>query len=155
MAETQALSAAPDAIVERAWVVAVGASAGGLEPLERFFAAVHGPTQAAFVVIQHLAPDHRSMMSELLARHAHLPVREAVAGESLEADHIYLMPPGILMTIEHERLVFAPRPLHGVALPIDAFFRSLAGEGAARSIGVVLSGSGSDGAAGAAVLRAA
>jgi two-component system CheB/CheR fusion protein len=150
------LPAAPvDPVSDRVWVVAVGASAGGLESLERFFSAVQGRTHAAFVVIQHLAPDHRSMMPELLARHAHLPVREAVAGDVLEADHIYLMPPGIVMTLEHERLVFAPRPLHGIALPIDAFFRSLAGEGAARSIGIVLSGSGSDGAAGAAALRAA
>ena len=137
------------------WVIAVGASAGGLEPLQRFFACTQAPTRAAYVVIQHLAPDHRSMMSELLGRHAHLPVREAVAGEALKQDHIYLMPAGILMTIEHERLVFAPRPLQGISLPIDAFFRSLSGEGAEHAIGVVLSGSGSDGTAGAVSLRGA
>lgn len=140
---------------EQSWIVAVGASAGGLEPLQQFFSGMRAPTRAAFVVIQHLAPDHRSMMTELLGRHAHLPVSEAVAGESLADDHIYLMPPGILMTIEHEQLVFAPRPLKGVPLPIDTFFRSLCGEGASRCIGVVLSGSGSDGAAGAMALRAA
>jgi len=138
-----------------AWIVAVGASAGGLEALQRFFAAVQAPTQAAFVVIQHLAPDHRSMMTELLARHTALPVREARAGESLVADHIYLMPPGVLMTIVHDLLVFEPRPQHGVSLPIDQFLRSLAESLAERSIGVVLSGSGSDGSAGAAALRAA
>ncbi|MBL8330080.1 MAG: PAS domain-containing protein [Rubrivivax sp.] len=136
------------------WVIAVGASAGGLEALQRFFGAVQPPTQAAFVVIQHLAPDHRSMMAELLARHTQVPVREAVAGESLEADHIYLMPPGVLMTLEEEHLVFAPRPLQGVSLPVDQFFRSLARSLPERSIGVVLSGSGSDGASGAAALRA-
>jgi len=137
------------------WIVAVGASAGGLEALQRFFAAVHAPTQAVFVVIQHLSPDHRSMMGELLSRHSSLPVQEAVAGEALKIDHIYLMPPGVVMTIEQERLVFEPRPLHGVSLPIDLFFRSLAAAGAAHGIGVVLSGSGSDGSSGAAVLRAA
>ena len=140
---------------DKPWLVALGASAGGLEALQRFFGALVLPTQAAFVVIQHLSPDHRSMMSELLARHTPLPVREAVAGESLEVDHIYLMPAGVLMTIEREHLVFTPRPLRGVSLPIDLFFRSLAGAGAERCIGVVLSGSGSDGASGAAALRAA
>ena len=102
-----------------------------LEALQRFFGALAPPTQAAFVVIQHLSPDHRSMMPELLARHTSLPVREAVAGESLEVDHIYLMPAGVLMTIEREHLVFTPRPLRGVSLPIDLFFRSLAGASAA------------------------
>ncbi|MDT7834005.1 CheR family methyltransferase [Aquabacterium sp. OR-4] len=135
------------------WIVAVGASAGGLEALQQFFGALRLPTQAAFVVIQHLAPDHRSMMSELLARCTTLPVQEALAGESLQADRVYLMPPGVLMTIAHQQLVFAPRPEHGVSLPIDAFFRSLAATLADRSVGVVLSGSGSDGSVGAAALR--
>ena len=152
---TQAEQARPLAESEGPWLVALGASAGGLEALQRFFSRLTPPTQAAFVVIQHLSPDHRSMMSELLARHTTLPVREAVAGESLEVDHIYLMPAGVLMTIEQEHLVFTPRPLRGVSLPIDQFFRSLAGAAANHCIGVVLSGSGSDGASGAATLRAA
>jgi two-component system CheB/CheR fusion protein len=153
---TQAAASEPSPPVhEQPWLVALGASAGGLEALQRFFSALTPPTQAAFVVIQHLSPDHRSMMSELLARHTTLPVREAVAGESLEVDHIYLMPAGVLMTIEQEHLVFTPRPLRGVSLPIDLFFRSLAGASAERCIGLVLSGSGSDGATGAAALRAA
>ena len=150
--KTPLLLGRPDA---QPWIVAVGASAGGLEALQRFFSAVHAPSHAVFVVIQHLSPDHRSMMSELLARHSELPVTEAVAGATLETDHVYLMPPGVLMTIEQERLVFEPRPLHGVSLPIDLFFRSLAAANPAHGIGVVLSGSGSDGSAGAAVLRAA
>ena len=82
-------------------------------------------------------------------------MHEAVAGERLLADHIYLMPPGVLMTIVHEQLVFEPRPQHGVPLPIDQFLRSLGTGLANHSIGVVLSGSGSDGSAGAAALRAA
>lgn len=137
------------------WVVAVGASAGGLEALQRFFAAVQMPTQAAFVVIQHLAPDHRSMMDELLARHTALPVHEAVVGQSLAPDQVYLMPPGVLMTLVRDQLVFEPRPQHGVSLPIDQFMRSLAASVPERAIGVVLSGSGSDGSMGAAALRAA
>jgi two-component system CheB/CheR fusion protein len=136
------------------WIVAIGASAGGLEALQRFFGGLRLPTQAAFVVIQHLAPDHRSMMTELLSRHTVLPVREARAGDALEADNVYLMPPGVLMTLRDDHLEFAPRPEHGVSLPIDQFFRSLARTRPDRSIGVVLSGSGSDGASGAADLRA-
>jgi two-component system CheB/CheR fusion protein len=136
------------------WVVAIGASAGGLEALQRFFGGLRLPTHAAFVVIQHLAPDHRSMMTELLSRHTVLPVREARAGDALEADNVYLMPPGVLMTLRDDHLEFVPRPEHGVSLPIDQFFRSLARARPERSIGVVLSGSGSDGAAGAADLRA-
>jgi two-component system, chemotaxis family, CheB/CheR fusion protein len=139
----------------RPWIVAVGASAGGLEALQRFFGAVRAPTQAVFVVIQHLAPDHRSMMPELLARHCALPVQEALAGVRLEPDRVYLMPPGVSMTIAQDVLVFEPRPQHGLSLPIDQFLRSLASTLAERSIGVVLSGSGSDGAAGAATLREA
>lgn len=147
--------ARPVADETRPWIVAVGASAGGLEALQRFFGALHGTTGAAFVVIQHLSPDHRSMMAELLARHTTLPVHEAAAGESLQAERVYLMPPGVLMTIEHAQLVFAPRPLQGLSLPIDAFLHSLAGSMAEQSIGVILSGSGSDGSGGAAALRAA
>ena len=118
---TQAEQARPLSESEGPWLVALGASAGGLEALQRFFSRLAPPTQAAFVVIQHLSPDHRSMMSELLARHTTLPVREAVAGESLAVDHIYLMPAGVLMTIEEEHLVFTPRPLRGVSLPIDQY----------------------------------
>jgi two-component system, chemotaxis family, CheB/CheR fusion protein len=137
------------------WVVVVGASAGGLEALQRFFGSVQSPAPAAFVVIQHLAPDYRSMMSELLGRHSALPVHEATAGEVLLPEHIYLMPPGVLMTVEDEHLQFSPRPERGVSLPIDRFLQSLASTIPARSVAVVLSGSGSDGAVGCAALRAA
>jgi len=139
----------------RPWIVAVGASAGGLEALQRFFGAIKGPTRAAFIVIQHLAPDHRSMMAELLARHTTMPVQEAVSGDSLQADRVYLMPSGVLMSIEQARLVFVPRPVQGLSLPIDVFLHSLALSKADRSIGIILSGSGSDGSAGAVSLRTA
>jgi two-component system CheB/CheR fusion protein len=139
--------------IKDTWIVAIGASAGGLEALQRFFGGVRAPTKSAFVVIQHLAPDHRSMMTELLARHTTLPVREAAQGDELEPENVYLMPPGVLMTLEDDQLRFSPRPEHGVSLPIDHFFRSLADAHASHAIGVVLSGSGSDGAAGAAELR--
>lgn len=137
------------------WVVAVGASAGGLEALRQFFGQISAPTRAAFVVVQHLSPDHRSMMSELLGRGTTLPVHEAQAGEPLRADRVFVMPPGVLMTLEQGQLAFSPRPEHGVSLPIDAFLQSLSGPLADRCIAVILSGSGSDGAQGCAALRAA
>jgi len=146
---------APD-VAARPWLVVVGASAGGLEALQAFFGALEAPTNACFVVIQHLAPDHRSLMGELLARHTALAVQEATAGRVLQPDHVYLMPPGVLMTLEGEGLAFAPRPHGGVSLPIDHFLHSAAQHVSERgTVAVVLSGSGSDGAAGAAALRAA
>jgi two-component system CheB/CheR fusion protein len=140
---------------QRPWVVAVGASAGGLEALQQFFADLPALSGAAFVVIQHLAPDHKSLMAELLTRHTALKVITAVEGMALEADVVCLMPPGVSMSMEGRTLHLAPRPSQGLALPIDQFFQSMATHLAERSIGVVLSGSGSDGSLGAAALRAA
>ncbi len=137
------------------WVVAVGASAGGLEALQRSFAGIVVPTHAAFVVLQHLSADHKSMMLELLGRHTSLPVRTAQAHEPLLNDNIYLLPAGVMMTLDHEHLAFAPKPAQGVSLPIDLFFRSLAESYGGHAVAVVLSGSGSDGAVGAAAVRAA
>ncbi|MEN9891475.1 MAG: hypothetical protein RLY78_1770 [Pseudomonadota bacterium] len=145
--------AAEEAATAMPWIVVVGASAGGLEALQRYFEAITPPTQAAFVIIQHLAPDHRSMMPELLSRHCCLPVHQAEAGEGLLADRVYLMPPGVLMTLEREQLAFAPRPRHGVSLPIDQFLSTLDAALAPRTLAVILSGSGSDGSQGARVLR--
>jgi two-component system CheB/CheR fusion protein len=141
--------------LSRPWLVAVGASAGGLEALQRFFGGIKRPSQAAFIVLQHLAPDHRSLMCELLSPHCDLPIQEAIDGQLLEADHVYLMPSGVTMTFADERLIFEPRPTRGVSLPIDVFLRSLSEQAAERSVGIVLSGSGSDGSIGAAALRAA
>ena len=93
------------------WVVAVGASAGGLEPLQQFFSGIRAPSEAAFVVIQHLAPDHRSMMAELLGRHAHLPVREAVAGEALPSVWSVFFVPSTSMVMT---CVSVPAPVTGL-----------------------------------------
>lgn len=153
-ADTAVLDGADVAL--RPWLVVVGASAGGLEALQAFFGALEAPTNACFVVIQHLAPDHRSLMGELLARHTALAVQEATAGQTLRPDQVVLMPPGVLMTLEGDALAFAPRPHGGVSLPIDHFLQSAALQAGERgTLAVVLSGSGSDGAAGAAALRVA
>lgn len=143
-------AAADDAATEGfdGYLVAVGASAGGLDALERFFAALPADTGAAFVVIQHLSPDHKSMMDNLLARHTKMPVQVATHGMALAPDRVYLIPPATQMTLAAGRLQLAPKPEHGLSLPIDVFFRSMAEQVGPRGVAIVLSGTGSDGARG-------
>ncbi|MFO0773661.1 MAG: chemotaxis protein CheB [Nitrospiraceae bacterium] len=128
-------------------IVAIGASAGGLAALERFFTALPPQPGAAFVVIQHLSPDYPSHMQELLSRHTDMPIRLAQHGELLLADRCYLIPPGKQLTQEANRLVVEARsdvPLHQ---PIDHFFRSVSSYGHRAAV-VVLTGTGSDGSRG-------
>ena len=130
-------------------VVGVGASAGGLESLERLFSHLPPTTGMAFVVLQHLSPDFKSLMDELLARRTAMPVRLAEHEMPVEPDSVYLLPPMKEMVIRDRRLVLSDRdPRHGLAMPIDHFFRSLAHDLGERAIAVVLSGSGSDGSRG-------
>jgi two-component system CheB/CheR fusion protein len=108
-------------------VVGIGASAGGLEALEAFFDNVPRVTGMAFVVIQHLSPDFKSLMAELLARHTDLPIRLVEDGMRVEADHVYLIPPKKEMIISGGRLLLSERDRQQeLTLPIDVFFRSLA-----------------------------
>ena len=144
---------APAAAQLESHVVAIGASAGGLDALERFFAALPVDTNAAFVVIQHLSPDHKSMMDNLLARHTKMPVRVATHGMPLEPNCVFLIPPATQMTLAGARLQLAPKPEHGLSLPIDVFFRSMAEQVGPRAVAIVLSGTGSDGARGAPVVN--
>ena len=130
-------------------IVAIGASAGGLESLERLFSHLPTDTGMAFVVLQHLSPDFKSLMNELLARRTALPIRQAEHEMAVEPDTIYLLPPMKEMIIKGRRLLLSDRdPRHGLALPIDHFFRSLAQDAGERGVAVVLSGSGSDGSRG-------
>jgi len=128
------------------FIAGIGASAGGLEPLEDFFRNAVPDSGIAYVVVQHLSPEFESLMGELLARKTDLPIQRAESGMPIEADHIYLISPKKDMTVEDDRLILVDRddtePLH---LPIDTFFRSLASNVGQRAIAVVLSGSGSDG----------
>jgi two-component system CheB/CheR fusion protein len=131
------------------YVVGVGASAGGLEALQRLFEHMPRTGGFAFVVIQHLSPDFRSLMDELLSPHTELRVVRAEDGVEVEADTVYLMPAKHEMTISGGRLCLTERdPSKGLSLPIDAFFRSLAEDAGSRAIAVVLSGTGSDGSRG-------
>jgi len=131
------------------FVVGIGASAGGLESLEHFFANVPHDSGMAFVVIQHLSPDFKSMMDELLARHTNIPIHRAEEGVTVEPNNIYLLPRKKEMIISQGRLHLADKdPSQGLTLPIDHFFRSLAQDCGPKSIAVVLSGTGSDGSRG-------
>ena len=130
-------------------VAGVGASAGGLEALERLFARMPTDTGIAFVVVQHLAPDFESMMDELLARKTKLPVQRVTDGMRLCPDQVYVIPPGKEMIVSSGRLLLADKPREAqVSSLIDLFFRSLARDAGERAIGIVLSGGGTDGAAG-------
>jgi two-component system CheB/CheR fusion protein len=123
----------------------VGASAGGLEALEAFFGGMPATTGMAFVVVQHLSPDYKSLMVELLSKHTRMPVRRADEEVVVEPDTVYLIPPKKNLEIEHGHLKLTDKGHVGVNLPIDIFFRSLAEDQAERGIGVILSGTGTDG----------
>ena len=137
-------------------VVAIGASAGGLEALEVFFANIASDCAAAFVVIQHLSPDFESHMGQLIQRTTVMPVHTITDGMGVSPGNVYVMPPGVAMTIVDDtlRLTRRVRDFDGLH-PIDEFFRSLAKNSAERAMAVILSGTGSDGTAGADEVRRA
>ncbi|MCA2985552.1 chemotaxis protein CheB [Gemmatimonas sp.] len=136
-------------------VCAIGASAGGLEALQQFFDNADPNRGISYVVVQHLSPDHKSLMVELLRRHTTLKVVRAQDGMRIEPDTVYLNPPKTNLTIEGGVLRMAEQPVgHGLHLPIDVFFASLALAMGEHAVGVVLSGTGSDGTRGARELKA-
>ncbi|MGQ9830978.1 MAG: chemotaxis protein CheB [Thermochromatium sp.] len=135
------------------YVVAIGASAGGLDALERFFQGLPADMDAAYVVVQHLSPDHKSMMANLLARHTPMPVVTVEHDMRIEVNRVHLIPPASLMTISGDVLRLSPKNPRGLTLPIDLFFSSLAKEFGDHAIGVILSGTGSDGTRGAVAIN--
>jgi two-component system CheB/CheR fusion protein len=129
-------------------VVGIGASAGGIEAAKQFFRAMPNHSGMAFVLIQHLDPTHESMMPDLIGRFTGMAVHEAVEGMQIEPDCVYIIPPDKILTIEDDRLhtqKFGQR--RGMRTPIDEFFRSLAKRGK-KAVGIVLSGTASDGTQG-------
>src|SRR5688572_26841352 len=133
----------------RLQVVGIGASAGGLESLEQFFANLPPNSGMAFVVVQHLSPDFRSMMDELLSRHSDMPVQLAEHEVEIQPNHVYLLPPKKEMVIRNRRLLLSDKErTHGLTLPIDTFLRSLAQDIGRDAVAIILSGSGSDGSRG-------
>lgn len=135
--------------VEPTHYVGIGASAGGLEAIESFFMNMPHQSSLAFIVVQHLSPDYKSLMVELLSKKTEMKVLRAEDGMRVLSDHVYLIPPKNNLTIFHGKLILKEQPEgHGINLPIDIFFRSLAEDCAERAIAVVLSGTGSDGTRG-------
>ncbi len=131
------------------YIVGIGASAGGLEALERFFGSMPLGDRAAFVVIQHLSPDFKSLMGEILARQTQMPVNRVEDGMEILPGNIYLIPPKKEMTIADGHLRLTDRePARTMEMPIDIFFRSLAADVGDHAIGIILSGTGSDGTRG-------
>ncbi len=130
-------------------VVGIGASAGGLEALEIFLKNVPAECGIAFVIVQHLDPTHKGIMVELLQRVTAIPVVQVSDRLRIEPDHVYVIPPNKDMSLLHGILhLLDPVEPRGLRLPIDFFFRSLADDLQQQSIGVILSGMGSDGTLG-------
>ncbi len=136
-------------------VVGIGASAGGLEAFRELLEALPNDTGMAFVLVSHLSKTYKSMLSELLSKATHMPVAEARGQTPLLPNHIYVIPPNTTLAMEDGGLVTQPirdESRHG--LVIDAFFRSLAEHRKSQAIGVVLSGTGTDGTLGLAAIKA-
>lgn len=134
-------------------VIGIGASAGGLEALQQFFGYIPPNSGLSFVVVQHLSPDYKSLMADILGKHTEMPVYQAESGMAVEPDTVYLIPPKKFMTIQGGKLIlsdFAQGPLNH---PIDIFFASLAEEKKEHSIVVVLSGTGTDGTNGVKLVK--
>ena len=130
-------------------VVGIGASAGGLEALELFLQNVPTGSGMAFVIVQHLDPTHKGIMVELLQRATAMKVVQVRDRMTVAPDQVYVIPPNRDMSILHGTLhLFDPVAPRGLRLPIDFFFRSLADDLQDKSIGVILSGMGSDGTLG-------
>ena len=137
-------------------VVGIGASAGGLEAYTELLHNLPEKTGMAFVLVQHLDPKHQSGLQEILARTTGVPVTEVTHGTKAQPDHVYVIPPNTDLSITGGILQLSGRTLvHGQHMPIDHFFRSLAKDAGQRAIGVVLSGTASDGTEGCRAIKAA
>jgi two-component system CheB/CheR fusion protein len=135
-------------------IVGIGASAGGLEALDEFLKHLPADSPLALVVIQHLAPTLPGMMVELLQRSTQMKVLQATDRQAVKPGHIYVIPPGMDLSILRGRLfLFPPSEPHGRRLPIDFFFHSLAQDLAALAIGMIFSGMGSDGLRGSKAIK--
>ena len=135
-------------------IVGIGASAGGLEAFKSFFNNTPPDTGMAFVLVQHLSPDHKSMLTELLARTTAMDVIEVVDDMQVEPNCVFIIPPDATLTIRDGRLKVArPAPPRDRRRPIDTFFQSLAEDQGENAICIILSGTGSDGSLGVAAIK--
>ena len=137
-------------------IVGVGASAGGLEAFTQLLQHLPADTGMAFVLIQHLAPTHPSLLTTILAKVTVMPVAEAEEGMSVKPDRVYVIPPNFDLVLVGNRLRLSVREkIHGKYLPVDRFLKSLATQRQNRAIAVILSGADGDGAMGLAAVKAA
>ncbi|HSF45822.1 MAG TPA: CheR family methyltransferase, partial [Chitinophagaceae bacterium] len=147
--ESRILKAEVKNTTNQQYLIGVGASAGGLEAINDFFDNMPAETGFSFVVVQHLSPDHKSMMAELLSKHTQMPVFEAEDGVIPQPNSIYLIPVKQRITIKHGKLRLEEKLRdHQPNNAIDLFFQSLAADRKDKAVGVVLSGTGSDGTLG-------
>ncbi|MCG9970390.1 CheR family methyltransferase [Christiangramia crocea] len=141
-------------LAEQTRIIAVGASAGGLEALKKFFKNISADDENAYVVIQHLSPDYKSMMGELLKKNTNLPIIQITNQMKVKPGHIYLIPPANNLILEDDILLLQEKPKTQILnLPIDLFFESMARQRKERAIGVILSGTGSDGTRGVRAIK--
>ncbi len=129
-------------------VIGIGASAGGLEPLETFFENIDEKAGFAYVVIQHLAPNHKSLMDELLARHTKLPISIIKQGTVIQPNAIYLNPPKKIVEIKENLISLNDKEENQLSFPISYFFQSLSEAKEDNCAAIILSGTGSDGSEG-------
>ena len=135
-------------------IVGIGASAGGLEAFEKFFTAMPADSGMAFVLVQHLDPTHQSLTAQLLGRRTAMPVIEVEDRMPVEANHVYIIPPNTSLTISGGVLHLSEPVLQrGLRMPIDHFLRSLADAQHEKAIGIILSGTGTDGTLGVRAIK--
>src|SRR6202012_95064 len=135
-------------------IVGIGASAGGLAAFRSFFADMPADIGMAFILVQPLAPDHQSMLVELLRPHILMPIVEAHDRIEVEKNHVYVIPPDATLTMEGLVLrVDTPAPARQYRRPIDTFFSSLAEAQGDCAVGIILSGVGSDGSLGVQAIK--
>ena len=133
-------------------IVGISASAGGLEAIRELLENIPEQSGMAFVIVQHLAESQASLLTEILSRYTKIPVQKVKSGLKIEPDHIYVIPPGVTIVVSDGVLDLKPRGT--VRKPIDEFFESLAVEKKSKAIGIILSGTGTDGTEGLKVIKA-
>jgi two-component system CheB/CheR fusion protein len=135
-------------------IVGIGASAGGVEALEGLFRAIPTDSGMAFIVITHLAPERESLLADIIGRCTKTPARQVRDGDAVKPNHIYTLQPGTLLTIANGRLQVRPvTAAHRERNPIDIFLCSLADDRGDGAVGIILSGSGSDGTLGVKAIK--
>jgi two-component system CheB/CheR fusion protein len=146
---TSKLVAAPDETSDHVMVVGIGASAGGLDACSKLLSVMPQHTGMAFIIVQHLDPNHDSLLADLLGNHTAMTVREAADGMKIAADTVYVIAPNTYLSVSGGTLhASAPLAPHGARMPFDFLLASLAKARGKRAICIILSGTGTDGSLG-------